>query len=147
MKSERGALVRGSDPPSGHSVHKTTGDRWWVPARCLIQTHLGAAVYQQATKVLDVSLIAKNSLFSSLGEERRTRRATSRPLHHGSTWYLRGLYLYSMALPDTNRVDRGFPWCRDRRPIVAWAVFAGRFKVFNVKEQVLPRTAAWTNNP
>ena len=27
MKSERGAPVRGSDPPSGHSVHKTTGDR------------------------------------------------------------------------------------------------------------------------
>ena len=26
MKSERGALVRGSDPPSGHSIHKTTGD-------------------------------------------------------------------------------------------------------------------------
>ena len=26
MKSERGALVRGSDPPSGHSVHKTTGE-------------------------------------------------------------------------------------------------------------------------
>ena len=44
MKSERGALVRGSDPPSGHSVHKTTGDRWRVPARRLIQTHLGAAV-------------------------------------------------------------------------------------------------------
>ena len=26
MKSERGELVRGSDPPSGHSVHKTTGN-------------------------------------------------------------------------------------------------------------------------
>ena len=45
MKSERGAPVRGSDPPSGHSVHKTTGDRWWAPAWRLIQTHLGAAVY------------------------------------------------------------------------------------------------------
>ena len=44
MKSERGAPVRGSDPPSGHSVHKTTGDRWRAPARRLIQTHLGAAV-------------------------------------------------------------------------------------------------------
>ena len=49
MKSERGAPVRGSDPPSGHSVHKTTGDRWraparrWrAPARRLIRTHLGA---------------------------------------------------------------------------------------------------------
>ena len=44
VKSERGALVRRSDPPSGHSVHKTTGDRWRAPARRLIQTHLGAAV-------------------------------------------------------------------------------------------------------
>ena len=33
MKSERGALVRGSDPPSGHSVHKTAGDTWRAPAR------------------------------------------------------------------------------------------------------------------
>ena len=44
MKSERGALVRGSDPLSGHGVHKTAGDMWRAPARCLIQTHLGAAV-------------------------------------------------------------------------------------------------------
>ena len=39
MKSERGVLVRGSDQPSGHSVHKTTGDRWRAPARRLVQTH------------------------------------------------------------------------------------------------------------
>ena len=44
MKSERGALVRGSDPPSGHSVHNTAGDTWRAPARCLIQKHLAAAV-------------------------------------------------------------------------------------------------------
>ena len=44
MKSERGALVTGSDPPSSHSVDKTTGDRWRPPARRLIQTHLSAAV-------------------------------------------------------------------------------------------------------
>ena len=44
VKSERGALVRGADPPSGHSVHKTTGVRWRAAARRLIQTHLGDAV-------------------------------------------------------------------------------------------------------
>ena len=50
MKSERGALVRGSDPPSGHSVLKTTGDRWRAPARRLMQTHLGAAVWKTGDK-------------------------------------------------------------------------------------------------
>ena len=44
MKSERGALVRDSDPSSGHRVHKTTGDGWRASARRLIRTHLGAAV-------------------------------------------------------------------------------------------------------
>ena len=44
MKSERGVLVRGSDPPSGDIVHKTAGDTWWAPARRLIQIHVGAAV-------------------------------------------------------------------------------------------------------
>ena len=44
MKSERGALVRGSDQPSDHSVHTTVGDTRRAPARRLIQTPLGAAV-------------------------------------------------------------------------------------------------------
>ena len=44
MKSERGALVRGSDPPSDHTVHKTTGDMWRAPARRLIRKHLAAGV-------------------------------------------------------------------------------------------------------
>ena len=35
--SERGALVRGSDPPSGRSVHKTAGDTMRARARRLIQ--------------------------------------------------------------------------------------------------------------
>ena len=40
MKSERGALVRDSDPPSDHSVYNTAGDMWRTPARRLIQNHL-----------------------------------------------------------------------------------------------------------
>ena len=43
MKSER-AAVRGSDPPSGHVVHKPAGDTWPAPAWRPIQTYLGAAV-------------------------------------------------------------------------------------------------------
>ena len=62
MKSERGALVRGSDPPSGHSVHKTTGDRWRAPARRLI--HIWALLCRkQATKILDPSPMVKNRSF------------------------------------------------------------------------------------
>ena len=37
INSERGALVRGSDPPSGHSVHNTAGNTWRAPARRLLQ--------------------------------------------------------------------------------------------------------------
>ena len=40
MNSERGALVRRSIPPSGHSVHNTAGDMWRTPARPLIQRYL-----------------------------------------------------------------------------------------------------------
>ena len=40
INSERGALVRGSIPPSGHSVHNTAGDMWRTPARRLIQRYL-----------------------------------------------------------------------------------------------------------
>ena len=35
MKSEGGALVTGSDQPSCHNVHETTGDRWRAPAKRL----------------------------------------------------------------------------------------------------------------
>ena len=69
MKSERGALVSGSDPPSevGHSVHKTTGDRWRAPARRLIQTHLGAAVLKAGEKNIDPSPMANIRPFLRFG--------------------------------------------------------------------------------
>ena len=67
MKSKRGAPVRGSDSPSGHSIHNTTGDRWRAPARRLIQTHLGAAVYKTGDKIHDPSPMAKNRPFFRFG--------------------------------------------------------------------------------
>ena len=79
---------------------------------------------KQATKNLDPSPMAKDiDLFSGLGEESGTSRAISRPLDHGSTWYIRGRHLHSLALPDTKRVGRGLSLCRNRRPIIAWTVF------------------------
>ena len=50
MKCERRALVMGSAPPSGHSVHKT-GDTWRAPAGSLIKTHLDAAVEKTGDKI------------------------------------------------------------------------------------------------
>ena len=45
MKSERGALVRGSDPPSGHSsVDTAAADMWRASARHVTQKHLAAGV-------------------------------------------------------------------------------------------------------
>ena len=85
MKSERGALVRGSDPPFGQSVYNTAGDTWRAPARRLIQTHWELMCRKQTTKILDASPMAKVDIFSCLGEERTTSHATSRPLDHGST--------------------------------------------------------------
>ena len=130
MKSERGALVRGSDPPSGHSVHKTAGDTWRAPARRLILTIWALLFGKQVTKKMIPFRWQKIDRFSGLGEECRTPRATSRPLDHGSTWYLRGRHLHSPALPDTKRVGRGLLLCRDRRLIVAWAVFDQRVDYF-----------------
>ena len=67
MKSERGALVRGSDPPSGYSVHKTTGDRWRAPARRLIQHIWALLCRKQATKIVDLSPMAKHRPFFRFG--------------------------------------------------------------------------------
>ena len=50
MKSERGALVRGSDPPSGHSVHKTAGDTWRAPARRLNTNTFGRGCAETGDK-------------------------------------------------------------------------------------------------
>ena len=55
MKSERGAPVRGSDPPSGHSVHNTAGDTWRAPTRRLIQNIRPLLFRKQTTKIINLS--------------------------------------------------------------------------------------------
>ena len=61
MNSERGALVRGADPPSGHSsVHNTADDMWQAPAWRLIRKHFGGWYFRkQTTEVIDPSPMAK----------------------------------------------------------------------------------------
>ena len=85
MNSERGALVRGSDPPSGHSVHNTAGDTWTAPARRLIQKYLFTGVENRRQRISIPPRWQKRYIFSRLGEERRTPGATSRLLDHRST--------------------------------------------------------------
>ena len=75
MNSERGALVRGSDPPSGHNcVHNTACDTWQAPARRLIQKHLSMVCRKQATKIRDPSPMAKTDLFFRFWEKSVGRR-------------------------------------------------------------------------
>ena len=63
-----------------------------------------------------------------------TPRATPRLLDHGSTRYLRGRHLHSLALPDTKRVGHGLIiLCRDRRSIVTKAVFDQRVHNFQLE--------------
>ena len=49
------------------SVHKTTGDTWWAPARRLIQNTFGRCCVRQATQILDPSPMAKNTPFFRFG--------------------------------------------------------------------------------
>ena len=44
VRSERGELVRGSDPPLVYSAHTTAGDEWRAPNRPLQKMHLAAGV-------------------------------------------------------------------------------------------------------
>ena len=44
MKSERGALVTGSDPPFHHRAYTTAGNMWQGPARRLTPKHSAADV-------------------------------------------------------------------------------------------------------
>ena len=69
MKREQGEFVKGSDPPSGFSVHKTTGDTWWAPARRLIQTRLGAAVKKTGDKNSRSLSDRKKGLLSGFGRK------------------------------------------------------------------------------
>ena len=44
VNSERGELVRGSDPPLVYSAHSTASDLWRAPFRLLLKSHLAAGV-------------------------------------------------------------------------------------------------------
>ena len=147
MECQRGALVRVSDPHSRHSVHNTAADMWLARAKRLIETHLGTAVKKPGDKNLHLSPMAKNITFSGLvGEKRTTPRVTCRPLNDGSTRYLRGRHVHSLALPDTIGAERGFIPCRYSTAIVAWAVFKQRGTNFQRRSPSLRCVQTRLNN-
>ena len=136
MNYERGVLVRGSDTPSGHSVATRPVLRRGRRSSVWYKDISHGCVKNRPQKPSTPLRCKKNTPFSGVGEDRRTRRATSRLLDRRSTWHLRGRHLqycciHSLALPDTKRVERGLIIiCRDRRSIVTWAVFDQRVDIF-----------------
>ena len=44
VKSGRGKLARGSDPPLVYTDHSTVGDVWRAPIRLLLNTNFAAGV-------------------------------------------------------------------------------------------------------
>ena len=122
MKSERGARSLGAP------THPMVTEFTQRPVICggrlpgVWEKNIWPLVHRkQMTKNLDPSTYGKNRHFSGLARERRTSRATSRPLDHGSTFYF-GSHKNSLASPDTKRVDRRFILYRDRRCIVGWCL-------------------------
>ena len=51
MNYERGALVRGSDPPYGQRVHTMAGDMWRALTRRMTKKQLAAGVHQTDDKM------------------------------------------------------------------------------------------------
>ena len=84
--------------------------------------------------------------FSGLGEERRTPRATSRLLDHGSTWYLRGRHFTHWPYPTRSGLAVGWFYVETEGLSSRELFFISVLTIFNVKAQVPPRAAAWTNN-
>ena len=73
-------------------------------------------------------------------EDLRTPPASSRPLDHGSTWFLRG----SLALPDTKRAGRGLSLYREIERLSSQElIFISVLTVCNEKKQLAPPAAVW----
>ena len=93
IKSEQGALVRGS--VGSQSSHE---GRCYVTGACQAseKKNIWPLVNRKQRRLkFSVPLRwQKSDIFSSLGKERRTSRATSRPTDHGSTCYFDCRHLY-----------------------------------------------------
>ena len=79
MKSERGELVRGSDPPVVYNVHTTAGDVWRAPTR-LPSKYMAAGEWTTEAKLSIVSQPAKDRILSGFdGRPQDSIRNLPRP--------------------------------------------------------------------
>ena len=53
MKSERGEIVRGSDPPVVFSAQTAAGSVWRASTKLLLEAHLATGVWKTETNTLD----------------------------------------------------------------------------------------------
>ena len=107
VKSEHYELVRGSDPPLVYTGHTTADDVCRAPTRLLLlNVILAAGVWKTWTKLSIISQGATNKTLRGL-DGRRTARATSSTLEHGSTYSLRRFHLHSC---DPVRNEEGWSW-------------------------------------
>lgn len=161
--------TQGSQQRSQQCPHN---NRWYVAgasqAYCKKNIRRWSVRRRQTTKHLDPSLMGnkkrkKKWLFSGLGGQRTTPRATSRPLRmdHGPTWYLRGCRPHSRlsstfeavvyirgyrprspALPDTKRVDRGLVLYIEIEGLsscMRWLLIISVLTIDDMNEQIAPR--------
>ena len=81
VKSARGGLVRGSDPPLVYS--STAGRVWRAPTGLLLKIYLAAGVWKAETKNLHrLSTGKKYNFFVDLTEDHRRTQSTSHALGH-----------------------------------------------------------------
>ena len=123
MNSERGELVRSSDPPLVYSAHSTAGDLWRAPIRPLLQT-IGCWCVENWDKNSPSSPHGRKTEFwEDVTEEHRTTQATSHALGHGLRWTLQRCHLHSC---DLVRIEEKWPWVvstsRSKVNCVRWAV-------------------------
>ena len=146
MNSERGALIRGADPPSGHSVNSTAGDTWRAPDRRLKKNHLSAGVRITDGKSSRCLLDGKKwTAFSvwemSVGRHgRRFASYTTHPPHILEA-------VISIHWPRPTRSGLAVIWyyVQIKRPSSRGLLLIGVLNIFNVTAEVPPRAAAWTN--
>ena len=108
VNSERGELVRGSDPPLVCSAHSTAGDLWRAPIRLLLESTFGGwCVENWGNSSLSSPNGRKTKLWENLTEDHRTTHATSHALGHGSRGTLRRCHLHSCGFV---RNEEQWPW-------------------------------------